>query len=318
MTAGSSIGTLTPLLLLALLLAAGCRTSDDGAISASGTIEATEVTVGAKVGGEIDRLLVDEGSVVGKGDTLLLIDPSDNLIQLRQAEANAAAASAAYSLALNGARKEDILQAEATLSSAKVDVSRLEPLASSGSATRKQLDDARTRLVLAEQGYNKLVSGTRGEEIAAARARRDQASAQTDALRKRISDAAVVSPLAGTVTERSVEEGEMVQPNGALLKITQLEKVHLMIYVTEKELAGVKLGQSVKISIDAYADRTFPGTVTYISPVAEFTPRNIQTKEDRTKLVFGVKVEAANPDNLLKAGMPADAVIETAGSPGTR
>lgn len=304
--------------VMALLLVAGCRSSENGSISASGTIEATEVTVGAKVGGAVLKLLVDEGSSVAKGDTLVLIDRSDNVIQLRQAEANAAAASAAYALALNGARKEDVVQAEATLANAKSDVGRLETLVGAGSATQKQLDDARTRLVLAEQAYNKLKTGTREEDIAAARARRDQAAAQVDALRKKVEDAVVIAPLAGTVTEKSVEEGEIVQPNGALVKITQTDKVHLMIYVTEKELAEVKLGQSVKIAIDAYADKSFPGTVTYISPVAEFTPRNIQTKEDRTKLVFGVKVEAANPDHVLKAGMPADAVIEVAGNAGAR
>ena len=251
-----------------------------------------------------------------QGDTLLLIDCSDNVIALRQAEANASAASAAYSLALNGARKEDLAQAEATLANAKEDVRRMEALSASASATQKQLDDARTRLVLADQAYMKLKSGTRNEEIAAARARRDQAVAQVEALQKKIGDAVVHAPLSGTVTEKSVEVGEIVQPGGAVVKLTQLDKVHLMIYVTEKELASVKLGQSVRVSIDAFSDRTFPGTVTYISPVAEFTPRNIQTKEDRTKLVFGVKVEAANADHLLKSGMPADAVIEAAGSPG--
>ena len=297
------------------MLIAGCRSATDGSITASGTIEATEVTVSAKVGGEITKLFVDEGSAVRKGDTLLLIDRSDNLIQLRQVEANALAARAALSLALAGARKEDLLQAEASLSSARDDLRRMETLSASASATQKQLDDARTRLVLAEQSYLKLKAGTRGEDVEAARARRDQAVAQVDALRKKLDDAVVVAPVRGTVTGKSVEEGETVQPGGALVKLSLLEKVHLMIYVTEVELADVKIGQGVKISIDAYPGRTFPGTITYISPAAEFTPRNIQTKEDRTKLVFGVKVEAANSDHLLKAGMPADAVIEAAGSP---
>ncbi len=298
------------------LLLAGCHGADDGSISASGTIEATEVTVGAKVGGTVVSLRVDEGSVVHKGDTLAILDRTDNIIALRQAEANAAATSAAYSLALNGARREDIAQAEATLANATSDLHRMEGLIASGSATQKQVDDARTKLVLADQAYQKLRTGSRNEDIESARARRDQAAAQVDALKQKIDDAVVHAPLDGTVTETSVEQGEIVQPMGAVVKLTQLDRVHLMIYVTEQELARVKLGQSVKISIDGEPGKTFPGTVTYISPVAEFTPRNIQTKEDRTKLVFGVKVEAENADHLLKSGMPADAVIEAAGTPG--
>ena len=115
------------------------------------------------------------------------------------------------------------------------------------------------------------------------------------------------------MTQKAVEEGELVGPNASVFRITELKKVHLMIYVSEIELASVKLGQAAKVSIDAYPKRTFPGKVTFISPVAEFTPKNVQTKEERTKLVFGVRIEAANPDGALKPGLPADAVVLTSG-----
>ena len=91
--------------------------------------------------------------------------------------------------------------------------------------------------------------------------------------------------------------------------ISNQDKVNLMIYVTERELAKVNLGQTAKISIDGYPNKQFEGKVVYISPQAEFTPKNVQTKEDRVKLVFGVKLEVQNQDGILKAGMPADAVL---------
>jgi HlyD family secretion protein len=299
--------------LITLILALSglrCSGNDDGKISASGTIEATEIRISSKVGAEIISLRVDEGSDVKKGDTLVILDHADLDIQMKQADANVAAATAQWKLAVNGARKEDIIQAEATLVSARDDWNRIQKLFETESATQKQFDDAKTRLTLAEQTYNKLKDGSRAEEIEAARARRDQAIAQADAVRKKIADSYVLSPVNGTITGKTVEEGEAVLPNASLLTITQLDKIYLMIYITEKELTKVRLGQQVHIVVDGAPDKPVAGMVTYISPTAEFTPRNIQTKEERTKLVFGVKVEADNTNRLLKVGMPADAVIE--------
>jgi len=298
--------------ICALIFLVGCSNGNKNEISASGTIETTEVTVGAKVGGQIQHLYVDEGAQVKQGDTLLLIDRSDLEIQLAQAVASADAAIAQYTLAVRGAREEDITQAEATLKNAEDDLHRMENLNKESSVSAKQLDDARTRFIVAQQIYDKLKRGLRPEEIEAARAHRDQANAAVNAIRKKINDAVVISPSAGVITQKSVEEGEMVLPNGSLFRLSRLEKVHLVIYVTEEELARVKLSQDAKISIDGEPNKTFPGKVIYISSVAEFTPKNVQTKEDRTKLVFGVKIEIPNPDQILKPGMPADALIETA------
>jgi HlyD family secretion protein len=301
----------TSIIIVLITSVSGCTGSDnDRKITASGTIETTDVLVSAKVGGQITALLVDEGATVKKGDTVAVIDRTDLDIQYAQARANASAAEAQYKLLVRGSREEDIIQAEASLKNARDDLQRMEELFKLNSVTQKQLDDAHTRYVVAQQNYEKLKRGFRAEEIDAAKARRDQALAQVDAIRQKIRDAYILSPLDGVVTLKSVEEGEIVVPNASIVRISRLEKVHLMIYVSELELPKVKWGQVAKVYVDAFPDKPFAGAVVYISPIAEFTPKNIQTKEDRTKLVFGVKIDIPNPDQVLKPGMPADAVLE--------
>jgi len=293
-------------ILLSLVLCSGLH---DNEITASGTIEATEVTVSAKVGGQVVALRVDEGTAVRSSDTLAVIDPTDYLIQLKQVEANAAALEAQHKLAVRGAREEDIIQAEANFKNAADDLKRMEELFAAKSVTQKQLDDARTRFTTAQQTLQKIRHASRPEEIDVARARRDQAVAQLEAVRKKIQDCYITAPTGGVVTQKAVEQGEAVMPNGAVVRISRLDKVNLMIYVTEEELGRVKLGQDAKVRIDAFKDKDFRGKVVYISPIAEFTPKNVQTKQDRTKLVFGVKIEVENPDGLLKPGLPADATV---------
>lgn len=295
-----------------MLALASCSGTNSGEISASGTIETTEVTISAKVGGEITKLLCDEGWSVKKGDTLALIDRADLDIQLRQSLANQDASEAQYALAVKGSREEDIAQAEANMKNALDDLNRTKELIKSNTVAQKQLDDAQTRYVVSQQIYEKLKKGSRTEEIQAAKARRDLAAAQVESIRKKIRDSYITAPMGGIVTQKAVEEGELVPPNASLFRVAELSRVHLMIYVTEIELARVKLGQTARVSVDAYPKRDFPGKVTFISPVAEFTPKNVQTKDDRTKLVFGVKIEIDNPEQILKPGMPADAVVETA------
>jgi len=130
-----------------------------------------------------------------------------------------------------------------------------------------------------------------------------------------VRDCAITAPTRGTITLRAVEPGELVGIGTNVVRLTYLDKVKLTIYVNEAELGRIALGEKADVSIDSFdKGRTFPGTVVYISPVAEFTPKNVQTKEERTKLVFAVKMEVANPDGALKPGLPADARIATSAS----
>jgi HlyD family secretion protein len=290
---------------------------------ASGTIEAVEVDVAAKVGGQIEERAVDEGDRVKPGDKLAVIDHANLDIELRQAEAGVDLARAQLVLLRKGARSEDIEQAEAALRQAEAnlqvagdDARRMRELAKTGSVTPKQRDDAEARLTVAQaqqaaaaEALRKVRRLSRPEEIQAGEARLAQSVAAVDLLKKTISDCTVIAPAGGIVTRKAVEKGELVSPGSTIVTISELDSVYVMIYVTAKELGRVRLGDTVDVRIDSFPGRAFPGKVTYISPEAEFTPKNIQTKEDRVKLVFGVKVEIENREGLLKPGLPADATI---------
>ena len=311
-------------IILVLSLALwGCGNGNKGAIEASGTLEATEVKVSAKVSGQIETIRIEEGSEVKAGDTLVILDRSTLLLQYKQAQAGFEVADAQYKLLLNGARSEDLQlgeealrQAEASFKNANDDYARMKQLLATNTVTKKQFDDAESRYTIAkaqlgsaEQNLGKLRKFARPEDLAAARARAGQARATADLLMKQLTDAVIVAPVAGTVTHKPFEEGELASIGAVVATIARLDKMELMIYVNEAELGKVKLGGSAEVSIDTYPHKTFPGKVIYLSPIAEFTPKNVQTKEDRTKLVFGVKLEVENKERALKSGMPADALV---------
>lgn len=314
---------LTIILFAAAALGAGCSNKHDGTIEASGTLEATEVKVSAKVPGQIEQLLVEEGSMVKAGDTLAVLDHATLEFQWKQAQAGVELAQAQYQLLVNGARSEDLAAAEETVNqtrstfeNAETDYKRMKELFASHTISQKQMDDAESRFTIASaqfasarQNLQKVKRFARPEDLAAARARVSQAQASADLLHKQLSDTHVVAPVAGTVTQKPVEIGESINAGATVATIARLEKLTLMIYVNETELGKIKLGGTADVVIDTETKETFAGTIVYISPIAEFTPKNVQTKEDRTKLVFGVKLDVPNPKSVLKAGMPADAYV---------
>lgn len=303
--------TATSFVIIATLGMIGCGNNNKNLITATGTIEATEVTVSAQASGPVKHLRVEEGNRVSAGDTLLVLENTDWLYQLQQAQAGLDGAEAQLRMAKEGMREEDVLQAEANFKSAESDLKRMEELAKSRSISEKQLEDARTRYTLMQQMWMKMKRGSRTEEIQIAKARRDQSLAQVSSLNKRVNDCVVTASLAGTVTKRFVEKGELVGQGMPLVRISNLTRMNIMIYIPEVELPRIVLGQQATIRVDAFATRDFKGTVTFISPTAEFTPKNIQTKDDRTKLVFGVRLTVDNPDGILKAGIPADVTLPT-------
>ncbi len=309
--------------ILSTLFFAGCRNNHDGAIEASGTLEAVEVNVSSKVPGQLQKIPVEEGTEVRQGDTIAVVDHEMLRLQLLQAEAGIDLVDAQYQLLKNGARSEDlraaqeaVTQAESGAQTAGADFKRIKDLFSTHAVSKKQYEDAESRYTItkaqlstAKQNLQKMQRFARPEDLAAAKARVDQAKAQANLFKQQISDSYILSPVAGTVTYKPVEVGELIGAGTIIARISQLRTLELMIYVNETELGKIKLGSKADVVIDTFPDKSYTGKVIYISPIAEFTPRNVQTKDERTKLVFGVKLEVENNNGDLKAGMPADAYV---------
>ena len=313
--------------ILAFLSLAGLLACSDGNnnlfIEHSGTIETTIVVISSQVTGTIEKTNFQEGQNVKAGDTLAIIDHEKFDLQLVQAEASLRVAEAQLKILKKGGREEDKKQADETLKQAELNLSqgsknkeRMEKLYASQAITEKQYDDAVTAYELAvskhntaKQNVNK-VKSARPEAIEQADANLQKAKSAIGLIKKNIKDCYLTTPIDGQVVNRFIEVGESVSFMSSTFKITNLSEAELVVYVTEKELASIKFGQTVEISIDAFDDKNFTGNVVFISPEAEFTPKNIQTKDERTKLVFAVKIKIENSDHFLKPGMPADAKIE--------
>ncbi|MBS1551673.1 MAG: efflux RND transporter periplasmic adaptor subunit [Bacteroidetes bacterium] len=309
---------------LFLLIIAGCgEIKNTNEINASGTIEATDVVVSSKTAGQIEDIAVKEGDKVSKDDLLVVLDHKSLDIQLRQMSAGIEQAEAQLRLLQSGARKEDIALAKEQVKTAKInldqaltDKERLSKLLESNTITQKQFEDASVKYELAQNQYNtarqnllKVSNIVRPEEIESSKANLKRNQVGLEIIQKNIEDCTVKSPLSGIVTKKFVEAGEYVTPGSSLLKLSDLSIVNFYIYINETDLGKIKLGQKAEVKTDSYKDKIYGGEVIFISPEAEFTPKNIQTPEERTKLVFKVKIQIPNPDSELKSGMPADAKL---------
>ena len=315
---------------------AGCNgQGNDQSTRASGYVEATEVRVAPEVGGRILDVLVDEGTRVEAGAVVARLDDTETGIALQRAQAERDQAVAQLRLLQAGARAEDVRQAraqvesaqadaaatDAELASARADLDRFEALLASNAGSRKQRDDAATRVAVAQarvnagreraraatEGLARLQAGARPQEIAAARARVAAAEAQIAALAENRADATLKSPVSGFVTAKLADAGEIVPPGTPIVVVTDLDHAWANVFVDEPLVPRLKLGQKVVLVTDA--GHRLDGTITYISPKAEFTPRNVQTAEERTKLVYRIKVTTDNREGVLKSGMPVEAEI---------
>jgi HlyD family secretion protein len=182
-------------------------------------------------------------------------------------------------------------------------------LASQVHSAEAQFKIAAAGVGVAAARLDELVAGPMPEEVEVAEAQVARAEAALGILQAQIDKMTLVSPIDGVVTSRSAHPGEAVVAGSTLLTVAELDEVSLTIYVPEDKLNRVLLGQTVEVQVDSFARRVFTGTVSHISQRAEFTPRNVQTQEERVNMVFAVKVRLPNPQRLLKPGMPADAVI---------
>lgn len=260
------------LVIVVIIMVVSSRDSDNrDALVLYGNVEVTEVNVGFKISGRVVKLLSDEGRSVKKGERLARLD------------------SAEYESVV--AQNQALLKnAEANLFKAQKDKERAELLFKNGAISPQQIDAERTAY-----------------DVAAAL--RQQAAAALSTSKARLRDTVLSAPVSGVILRRNVEEGETVTAGAAVFTISDLERPWVKVYVKEDRLGWVKLGQKAEVTVDSYPGKKYEGTVTFISSEAEFTPKNVQTREERVKLVFGVKVSVKNQNDELKPGMPADVRI---------
>ena len=303
-----------------LLAATACSSrADREHLVASGHVEAVDVRILTKVRGILRERPVDEGDVVKAGQLVAVLDTVDTELLLRQARAERGRAEADWRLAREGSRPEDIAElaarvesVTASLDGAEKELLRQEALLRDGITTASTRDDALARrdtlrgdLESARQALARSRAGSRRQEIDAARAVVDAADAKIAQYEQQITDARIVSPVAGIVTQKIAEPGELLAPGAAIVVVTDLARPWLTVYVAEPDLGRIKLGAPAEVVTDGGERRQ--GKVTFIASRAEFTPKNVQTRDERVKLVYRVKVGLQNDDGLFKPGMPAEA-----------
>jgi HlyD family secretion protein len=301
-------------------VAVSCRSDrSDGKIVASGHVEAIDVRIVTKVRGRLLERPVDEGDAVTAGQKLGMVDTVDAELALREATAERDKADADLRLKLAGSRREDIAELSARVASgvaeldgAEKELERQKRLVDEGVTTVQTRDDALARrdalagqLESTRQALARAKAGSREQEIQSARAVLQAAEARVAQLQQQIADATITSPVAGLVTEKIAEPGELLAAGAPILVVTDLAKPWLTVYVAEPDLGKIKIGAPAEVVTDG--GEHGQGKVTFIASQAEFTPKNVQTRDERVKLVYRVKVGLDNADGTFKPGMPAEA-----------
>lgn len=297
------------------------RPGDEGRLVASGTVEARDADLGFQTPGRIDALGVDRGDAVSLGQTLAALDRSELEARRAAADAQQAAARARLDEMRSGFRLEEIAQGRAAVRAserrvgdARRDVERTRRLFEGGAVSRQTLDNQLTALELAEADLDQaaqqleiLQTGPRSEQIAAQEALVRQARATVAQLDAALAQTVVRAPFNGIVTVKHREPGEIVGAGTPVLTVMDPDDRWVRIYIREDDIGRIAIGQDVSISADTYPARTYGGRVIYIANEAEFTPRNVQTTEERVKLVYEVRVRITRDDGFdLKPGIAAD------------
>jgi len=287
------------LILTAAVILTGCNNKTDEA-DAFGNFEATEVIVSSETSGRILRFDATEGSEIEKGTEIALIDTT--LFHLQKAEINAGMRSIRTRINTIDAQN-DILHQQ--IENLNVNIARIENMLKDDAATKKQYDDLTGQAAVLEKQI--AANNTQKTSVAAELSVYESKKAT---LNEQLTRSSVKSPLKGTIIEKYSEAGELTAAGKPLVKIADLSVMKLKVYVSGAQLGGIKIGQECKVRVDdgKKGYTTFPGAVSYISDKAEFTPKIIQTKEERITLVYAVTIEVKN-DGTMKSGMPGEAIF---------
>lgn len=291
---------------------------------ASGTVEATDAQLGFQVPGQVVSIVPREGDRVLAGQVLAQLDRAELEARRAQAEAQVDAARAMLTELERGAVREEIAQARAALAAAEErredaarDAARTRRLFEGGAVSREALDKDQTRLDVATsqrtqaaEQLHQIQVGPREERKDAARAQIAQAEAAVRGVEASLSDTVITAPFDGVVTVRHREPGEIVPAGSPVLTLMDPGSRYVRIYIPENRIGAVRLGTGATIKADTFPNKTYPGQVSFIASEAEFTPKSVQTTEERVRLVYEVKVRVTgDPDFDLKPGLPADVTL---------
>lgn len=273
----------------------------DGDYDASGNFEAEEIIISSEATGKILRLDLTEGAVLKKGQIVGYIDTVQLSLRKKQLQ---------YSILATLAKKPDAASQLSTIQKQietnEFERKRVENLLKDDAASKKQLDDLNAQIDILRRQYNSLQTSL----AITSRSLQSETmplQAQIDQLQDQIKKSVIINPIEGTVLEKYAEQDEVVTPGKAIYKIADLSQIILRIYISGDQLTTVKLGQKMKVTVDAVDGgmKHYEGIVEWVSDKAEFTPKTIQTKEERANLVYAVRVRVVN-DGYLKLGMYAD------------
>ncbi|MFQ6082320.1 MAG: HlyD family secretion protein [Candidatus Aminicenantia bacterium] len=312
-------------LIFSQILSVNCKNKnkDSEIIEISGIIEAIETEIRSQIQGEIKQIFVKEGQQIKKGDLLCLLDNEKLYIKLNQVRAGLEGAKSKLKLFEKGTKKELIAMAKNQLESAekelelaKKDQQRMAKLFSQGAVSQIQKEQADLKLKVAleryesaRENYQLAFRGKEKEEIEMVKAEVRNFQAHEQLLLRQIQDSEVRSPINSYLDIRHIEVGELALPGTILFSLIDLTRTYVKAYVPEKYIGRIKIGHQVEVISDSFPDKIFIGKVNYISDKAEFAPKNIQTKEERLKLVFMIKSYIENRERELKPGMPVDVKI---------
>ena len=279
--------------VLVLFVVVSCGT-DETIPAGSGMVETTDMVISAETGGRLLKVYFSEGDRVAFSDTLVLIDTTSVALRLQQVRALRAMAQTGIASAEIGMDKAAL---DADL--AKKEFNRIDQLIKTGSANQQQFDKT-------ENAYkqSELAQKRAGTALMAAKSELARIDADIALLEKQLADCRPIAPSRGTVITKYIETGELVGVGQPLFKIAHLDTVWVKIYLPPEDLTDIKLGDAAEVDPEDGREQPMMGTVTWISSEAEFTPKNVQTRQARADLVYAVKVTIPNQDESLKIGMP--------------
>lgn len=272
----------------------------EGILILSGRIEGRQIDIAPKIQGRIIKLYKDEGDSVRQGELLCEID-SEQLFARYKAMVETASSS--YSAIAQA--QANLVKAKASYEKAKNDYERYSSLIKEELVSKSEFDRVKMQYESAKAEMDAIL-----KSIAQAEANYKAAQQRLLEAKADLNETKIYAPAHGVILSRPVETGEVVNPGTVLYVMVDLNKLYVKVYVPEPDIGKIKLGTPARVYIDAYPERYFNGKITKIYEQAEFTPKNVETKEERVKLVFGVEVSVDNPEGLLKPGMPADVVIK--------